>query len=559
MDGLTRYQDDIARIAEGPCPYPEGHFSGAGIVVCAGGRLYYTCAWVLVNALRALGCRLPIEVWHRGQAEMNGQMRRLLESVEGVRCVDAYRACGGRAACRLNGWEIKPYAIIHSRFEDVLFIDCDNVPTRDPSFLLDSRPYHRLGAIFWPDRWTSDADRDELRTIDPRAWQACGVAPRNEPEFESGQMVINKRRCWKALQMAMFLNEHSDFFYHLLLGDKDTFHMAWRRLGQDYAMPTPRLEQNGFNGPVLYQHDFHGRRIFQHRNQDKWNYGGGNLRIADFQHEELCFHHLGQLRRRWDGVVRRFPDDYTPTEQQRFAEITAARLFRYRHDGIESRLVELRPDFKIGLGKGEWETDWEIEDDGEGGVSLTFRNALRKMCVLRPTDAVAWTGRCLHFERLPMVVEPITSLPGPERRAANTIADLLPRLPQQGGREARKLRNGRTFLYRRVGCDARPMELLNDHTIGRGAAGCERWWYVDHTGDGPRLVIWGDHGPTCSLRPGPHGIWTGQWEKFERMPVELIPDPTASGGGPEPYYGSDSASSPQAYYGVSASSRRTYY
>ena len=130
------------------------------------------------------------------------------------------------------------------------------------------------------------------------------MARRDEPEFESGQMVIDKRRCWRALQLTMFFNTHSDFFYHWLLGDKDTFHMAWRRIGQPYGMPMFRPEQDSEDGPVLYQHDFQGRRLFQHRNQDKWNYDGGNLRIPAFRHEEACLESVRRLQKRWDGVVR---------------------------------------------------------------------------------------------------------------------------------------------------------------------------------------------------------------------------------------------------------------
>ncbi len=43
-------------------PYPAT-FSGRGIAICAGGRRYNTCAWVLVRLLRSLKCELPIEVW----------------------------------------------------------------------------------------------------------------------------------------------------------------------------------------------------------------------------------------------------------------------------------------------------------------------------------------------------------------------------------------------------------------------------------------------------------------------------------------------------------------
>jgi len=528
MDDLCRYHDEIATIAESPCPYPEGRYSGCGMVICAGGRTYFSCAWVLVNLLRSLRCRLPIEVWHRGRLEMNDRMIRLLESVEGVRCVDASQVLERQTACRLNGWEIKPYSIINCRFEEVLFIDCDNVPIRDPSFLLRAEPYVQLGAIFWPDRWMTAGDNENFRTIADGAWEACGVPRRDEPEFEAGQMVISKRVCWKALRLTMLFNEHSAFFYHLLLGDKDTFHMAWRRLGQDYAMPMHRPLQDWQDGPVLYQHDFQGRRLFQHRNEDKWGYDGGNMRIAGFQHEDLCFRLLDELRRRWDGVVRRYPDDYTPVEREAYDRITATRLFRYGCDGLDARLMELKPDFKIGIGKDEWETEWEIEEDERGRVNLIIRNAMRKMCVLTQRDRVSWAGRKLHFDRAPLVLEPITQLPHRERRAAEEVKELFARLPDQEGEEIDQITKVRSFIYRRVGCDCRLIELLSDHTIRGGAGGRERWWYVEKTADAPELVLCGDYGPICHLRRKSDGAWTGRWLKSEKTLVELAPKPDAT-------------------------------
>ena len=69
--------------------------------------------------LRALGCALPIEVWYRGRREMTRAMLGLLESVEGVRCVDALGVLVDGRPRQFVGWDLKPFAIIHSRFEQV--------------------------------------------------------------------------------------------------------------------------------------------------------------------------------------------------------------------------------------------------------------------------------------------------------------------------------------------------------------------------------------------------------------------------------------------------------
>jgi hypothetical protein len=46
----------------------------------------------------------------------------------------------------------------------------------------------------------------------------------------------------------------------------------------------------------MCQHDFAGRRLFQHRNMLKWRLpSGDNPRVAEFQFEEQCRMFLDQL------------------------------------------------------------------------------------------------------------------------------------------------------------------------------------------------------------------------------------------------------------------------
>jgi len=36
-------------------------------------------------------------------------------------------------------------------FSEVLYLDSDNIPLTDPSYLFDHEVYKRHGAVFWPD------------------------------------------------------------------------------------------------------------------------------------------------------------------------------------------------------------------------------------------------------------------------------------------------------------------------------------------------------------------------------------------------------------------------
>ncbi len=287
--GIFRQAAD--RFVKGIPEYPGGH-SGRGIIICGGGERYFGCAWVCINMLREHGCQLPIQLWHLGKEEVDEGMAEFLKPL-GVECVDALERRQQHPVRRLGGWELKPYALLHSPFEEVMLLDADNVPLVNPEFLFDTPEFRKTGAIFWPDYGRLSPDRP--------IWEICGVKYRDEPEFESGQIVVDKRRNWKALTLAMWYNEHSDFFYRYIHGDKDTFHMAWRKLRRPYAMPTKGI--HALPG-TMCQHDFTGRRIFQHRNGHKWQVFGNNPRIAGFLLEDACLRHIQEIRMKMSSISR---------------------------------------------------------------------------------------------------------------------------------------------------------------------------------------------------------------------------------------------------------------
>jgi ADP-heptose:LPS heptosyltransferase len=260
-------------------------FTGTGIVICAGGIKYLTCAWVCVRMLRKLGCHLPIEIWHLGKKEVNNKISRLLEK-RGVKFVDALQLQKTRPARVLDGWPLKAYAILNCHFKNVLLLDADNVPVRNPTYLFNCPEFKKTGAVFWPDYGRLDSTYS--------IWKTCGIRYQDEPAFESGQILVDKAKCWKALSLTLWYNEHADFYYQHILGDKDTFHMAFRKLDQPYSMPTTPIKS--LPG-VMCQHDFNGRRVFQHRNLRKWSLKGNNPNTSGFLFEKECLQFLCYLQK----------------------------------------------------------------------------------------------------------------------------------------------------------------------------------------------------------------------------------------------------------------------
>jgi len=266
--------------------YPQSKFQGRGIVMCAGGPRYFACAWVCIKMLRRLGCQLPIQVWHLGSQEMDQRMCSLLSSL-GAECVDASKVRKRFPMRVMGGWELKPYAIIHSPFRKVLFLDADNVPVVNPEFLFQTQEFEKTGAIFWPD---FEHSRQE-KTL--AIWRSCSLREPKEREFESGQILVDKKGCWRALQLTLWFNDNSDFYYRHVHGDKETFHLAFRKVRQPYSLVSKPIERLA---GTMCQHDFRGRRIFQHRNMDKWDLLQTNNKVPGFLYEDECQRYVAELK-----------------------------------------------------------------------------------------------------------------------------------------------------------------------------------------------------------------------------------------------------------------------
>src|SRR5690242_6496630 len=188
--------------------YPVGRFDGRGIVTCAGGPRYFTCAWVLVWLLRQIyRIDLPIQVWHLGAAEMSEAMRLLLEA-QRVDVIDAEGVIARFPARITGGWPLKPYAIAHSRFREVLYLDADVVPLVDPLAAFDWTDYRDRGLLLWP-------DLIDIKASNP-IWATVGLEPRDCISIDSGLLVVDKFRSWGTLDLAVLLNEHVEEVYRAI-------------------------------------------------------------------------------------------------------------------------------------------------------------------------------------------------------------------------------------------------------------------------------------------------------------------------------------------------------
>jgi hypothetical protein len=368
-------QGFIERIPDSPL----AEYEGRGIVICAGGTKYLPSAWVLVRMLRHLDCTLPIQVWYRGDEERDESWIDLVKPF-GVECVDAYSFREQHPHPRLGGWELKPYAVLHSPFREVMLLDADNVPVRDPSYLFDASEYLETGALFWPDAF-------RMSPSDP-CWKAFDVEFRDERNFESGQMLIDKARGWRPLVLCDWYNQHSYFYYRIVYGDKDTFRFAWRRLAQPFAMPE---RDAGAIHHTILQYDPGSELIFQHRHGDKWRLSG-NRRLPGFVHEALCSRFVAELDAKWNPMAAQLRTMLSDSDRALMATLAGQPRYQLSLAGRCRWVVRLSETGRA-IGAGPFERYWWCRD---GQLFFSALNGREPTALtLRPDGS--WRGVAAYY------------------------------------------------------------------------------------------------------------------------------------------------------------------
>jgi hypothetical protein len=215
---VAQHTKAIHQLVSGEIPQPESR-TDQGVLLCGGGK-YWLGVVIACRLLREVGCTLPIQVWHRGDEE---PIRPADLANLDVKIVDARKVQQKHPARILRGWEIKTYAILHSGFARVLYLDADAYCVRDPSplfALLDAEPF-----LFWQDLPGTER---HIR------WRFFGIPEdqgKGVPPVQGGQLLIDVAGFYRELSVAHWLNQHSDYAYSHQYGDQDSYRVAMALLG----------------------------------------------------------------------------------------------------------------------------------------------------------------------------------------------------------------------------------------------------------------------------------------------------------------------------------------
>ena len=171
--------------------YSENLYEGRGIVILAGGK-FSGFATTGMGMLREMGSALPVEVWMKDKKEEKAGWCKDIEQ-DGMVC---RRLSDYMDVSKMeHGYQLKISTMFFSSFEQVLFLDADNVPVRLPDPIFESKTFAETGVVLWPDYWK--------HTGSPFLPFEVGVSDtesemwREEQTTESGQLMWDKRRHWK--------------------------------------------------------------------------------------------------------------------------------------------------------------------------------------------------------------------------------------------------------------------------------------------------------------------------------------------------------------------------
>lgn len=264
-------------------------YEGSRGYVMVGGGQYSWLSSLVIKQIRSTGSKLPIELFIATKEEYEEDFcEKFLPSMN-ARCnvFDDTLAKDLKLKFNIGGFQLKMLALMSSKFENILYLDSDNFPTKNVDYLFDSELYKEKNLILWPDLWTRttnpkfydiasvDVEEKKVRysiydTKEAKKEGLDGVKPLEEynfensnyhdfegtipnPTTEAGMLMVNKTSHLRTLLLCLYYNVFGPKFYYPLLtqggageGDKETFLAAAIVMGEPWFQTKKRLQAVGY-------------------------------------------------------------------------------------------------------------------------------------------------------------------------------------------------------------------------------------------------------------------------------------------------------------------------
>lgn len=239
---------------------------GRGIVFAAGDAAAIKRVTTNIHLLQSYNCTLPIEIFHYASELSETEVQSLRDLSTERQNVSVSLIHNMERGTAWKSFQIKALAISQSSFKEILWLDSDSYPLRNPESLFETEEYKETGLLLWPDYTKSHASNP--------LWRLLGQRCRDEYEGESGQIYIHRGRHEDLVWLIEYFAMNHDTYYDYMGGDRDSFRSAALLLGKSWRGPAranaaagvvyPNDEAGG--GHTMLQADPSGRWMFVHAN-----------------------------------------------------------------------------------------------------------------------------------------------------------------------------------------------------------------------------------------------------------------------------------------------------
>ncbi|CAG7957721.1 unnamed protein product [Penicillium nalgiovense] len=250
----------VNSIANSPpnLPYLPGT---KGMVSTAGGT-YLPVLVISLRMLRRTGSTLPMEVFLSDEDEYEEYICDIVLPSLDARCIVLSQILIS-APARIEKYQFKPFAMLFSSFEELLFLDADAFPLQKPEHLFTTEPFLSKGMLTWPDFWAS--------SVSPLFYDIANYPPPPidlHQSTESGEVLLSKRSHLRSLLLTTYYNYYGPSHYYPLLsqgaageGDKETFVAAATAMQESFYQVSESIcalgheTRSGLAGSAMAQFD----------------------------------------------------------------------------------------------------------------------------------------------------------------------------------------------------------------------------------------------------------------------------------------------------------------
>ncbi|OAD07974.1 glycosyltransferase family 71 protein, partial [Mucor lusitanicus CBS 277.49] len=216
-----------------------------GILLCVGNNQFKFAATTIRAIREIFHNTLPIEVFFIRDADLHQAKRHYLKSeFQDVHLVKLQDYVSDYYT-QFGGWAMKPFAMLASRYTEVIMMDADVFYFQDPALLFEDEGYKATGSLFYYDRTlfpnkTKGPDwmRSFLPSMSSFVPNSRWFKQESVHEQESGVVIMNKRKALLGLLSTCKLNsktEREEVVYKRVYGDKETFWIGFEVMQTPYA------------------------------------------------------------------------------------------------------------------------------------------------------------------------------------------------------------------------------------------------------------------------------------------------------------------------------------